>query len=366
MRLIIAGGGSGGHIYPAIAIVKSVRDLVGSLDVLYIGTNHGLERDLVPRQNIPFATIHAKGLLVKGLNGKMQGIWAALRGLLEAMGHIRRFKPDVVVGTGGYVSGPVGLAAVLMGVPLVLQEQNVWPGFTNRTLGPRAKRVIVPFEEAKKYFRAGTSFAVIPNPVVITVEQDRAALRQEMDIAADQVVILATGGSQGAEAINRFWLQFLPRFQEHPEWVLLWATGRRYYTGIMEQLNQIPTWNPKQVRVFEYFYEIQKFYRISDIFLGRAGAMTIADCTAFGLPSILVPSPHVSEDHQTKNAQVIANRQAGILIPEPDLLKRGETELIAILKDRDRRGKMASAALAIYDPLASEKIARTILEAHER
>ncbi|MCL4494128.1 MAG: undecaprenyldiphospho-muramoylpentapeptide beta-N-acetylglucosaminyltransferase [Firmicutes bacterium] len=363
MRLLIAGGGSGGHIYPALTIVDSVRSLLGSVEVLYIGTNHGLEKDLVPRRNIPFATIHARGLLVKGWSGKVRGAVTAVGGSLEAMRHIRRFKPDVVVGTGGYVSGPVGLGAIVMGIPLVLQEQNVWPGFTNRALGPRAKSVIVPFDEARKYFRKETRLTVVPNPVVVTVEESRQQLRQEMGISSEQVVILVTGGSQGADAINRFWLHFLPKFAEHPQWVLLWATGSRYFTAVKEEMSKIGGWEPKQVRVFEYFYEIQKFYRVSDLFMGRSGAMTIADCLAFGLPSILVPSPHVSEDHQTKNAEVIASRDAGILIAEQDLPKRGETELIAILKDGERRGKMASIALSIYDPSASEKIARAISEA---
>ena len=339
---------------------------MGPVDVLYVGTSHGLEWDLVPRQNIPFVTIHVKGLLVKGLSGKIRGGVLAMRGLFDAMRHIRHFKPDVVVGTGGYVSGPVGLAALVMRIPLVLQEQNVWPGFTNRILGPHANTVIIPFEEAKQYFGRGVSLMVAPNPVVVTLNETREELRQQMGITRDQVVIMATGGSQGAEAINRFWLQFMPQFQEHPEWVLLWATGKRYYPEMTERLKKMTGWDPKQVRVFEYFYEIQKFYRVSDVFFGRSGAMTIADCIAFGLPSILIPSPHVSEDHQTKNAQVIANRRAGILIPEPDLLSHGQTELIAMLKDGALRGKMASAALALSDPLASEKIARSIGEAMRR
>ena len=223
--------------------------------------------------------------------------------------------------------------------------------------------MIVPFDEAKQYFRKGTELVVVPNPVVITVQESREQLRQAMGIGTDQVAILVTGRSQGSEAINRFWLKFFPKLREHPEWVLLWATGSRYFKAIKEEMTKSGGWDPKQVRVFEYFYEIQKFYCVSDMFMGRSGAMTIADCLAFGLPSILVPSPHVSEDHQTKNAQVIASRRAGVLIAESELARRGETEVIAMLQDRERRGKMASIALSIYDPSASEKIAQVVRDA---
>ncbi len=366
MRLLIAGGGSGGHIYPALAIIDAIKNLLGSVEVLYIGTSHGLEKELVPRRNIAFAPIHAQGLLVKGIHGKLRGVFTALAGTLEAIRHIRRFKPDVVVGTGGYVSGPVGLGAIILGIPLVVQEQNVWPGFTNRTLGSRARTVIVPFEEARQYFRKGTTLAVVPNPVMIMVRESREELRQQMGIEADRTVILVTGGSQGAEAINHFWLQFLPKLREHPQWVLLWATGTRYFADIKKEMAKIGQWNPKQVQVFEYFYEIQKFYRVSDIFMGRSGAMTIADCLAFGLPSILVPSPHVSEDHQTKNARVIADRNAGVLIEEPELSNRGEKVLIDMLQDRERRGKMASSAVSSYDPSASESSAQVVRYAARR
>ncbi|AUW94390.1 MAG: undecaprenyldiphospho-muramoylpentapeptide beta-N-acetylglucosaminyltransferase [Sulfobacillus thermotolerans] len=364
MRMLIAGGGSGGHIYPALAIIDAVRARVKTLDVLYIGTDHGLEKDLVPARGIPFATIHARGLLVKGIAGKAQGALSAVRGLNESLRYIRSFRPDVVVGTGGYVSGPVGLAAVLRRVPLVLQEQNAWPGLTNRLLGPRAFRVIVPFEEAQQYFKRGTHFVVASNPVVIAVQESKDALREAMGIAPDQTVLMATGGSQGAQALNDFLWEFLPVLAKHPEWTLLWATGKRYYQDIMNRVAQNPEHlDPKQVRIVEYFYEIQKSYRVSDVFFGRAGAMTIADCVAFGLPPILVPSPHVAEDHQTKNAEVIAQRHAGLVLKEPELAHRGQEVLTMVLSQPEQRQAMAQALRAIQDDTAAQKIVETITTA---
>lgn len=367
MRMLIAGGGSGGHIYPALAIVQAVVSRVDSLDVLYIGTDHGLEKELVPASGLNFATIHAKGLLVRGISGKAQGALSAVRGLGESVGYIRRFRPDVVVGTGGYVSGPVGLAAVLMRVPLVLQEQNAWPGLTNRLLGPRAAKVIVPFLETEQYFRRGTSFVVASNPVAITVRESREELRRQMGIGPEQVVLMATGGSQGAQALNNFLWKFLPVLAEHPKWVLLWATGKRYYAQVMSQAGEkAGGLDPKQVRIVEYFYEIQKAYRAADVFFGRAGAMTIADCIAFGLPPVLVPSPHVAEDHQTKNAAVIAKRQAGTVIPEKDLAAKGRAVLGNILGNPELREQMAEALVSVRDQMAGEKIAATVIAAARR
>ncbi len=364
MRVLIAGGGSGGHIYPALSIIEALKARVDVLDVLYVGTNHGMEHELVPKSHVPFATIHAKGLLVKGLAGKVSGAVTALRGLTEAMGHVRRFRPDVVVGTGGYVSGPVGLAALIFRIPLVLQEQNVWPGLTNRMLGPRATKVIVPFPESEKYFKSGTSFIVAPNPVNISVHESRTEMRAKWGIRPDQVVLMATGGSQGAEALNHFLVTFINVLSEHPDWVVYWATGKRYYKDIQKALlSRSQSIRPNQLHVHEYFYDIQQNYRVADVFFGRAGAMSIADCLAFGLPAVLVPSPHVTEDHQTKNAQVIADRDAGILIPEPQLMVRGETELIAMLSDSARRVKMSSVAMSLCDARAGDTIAATIIQA---
>ncbi|MBX5467643.1 MAG: undecaprenyldiphospho-muramoylpentapeptide beta-N-acetylglucosaminyltransferase [Firmicutes bacterium] len=363
MRILLAGGGSGGHIYPALAIAEAIRRLDPDAEVAYAGTDHGLERELVPRAGLPFYAIHAAGLLVPGIRGKVYGLWQAQRGLWEAMALIRRLRPRAVVGTGGYVAGPVGLAAVLSGIPLVLQEQNAWPGFTNRTLARFARHVFVPFERARQHLPARVPVTVVPNPVRLEGAPARDAARAALGIAPEWTVLMVTGGSQGAAALNRFVLHHLDAFRHHADWALLWATGRRYHAEVQAALRRAgEAIDPKRVQVVEYFYEIARCYRAADLFLGRAGAMTLADLTAHGLASVLVPSPNVVGDHQTENARAMEAAGAARVVPEA-ALERGAWRLVAeLMQDGARRQAMAQAARALYDPEAGLRMARIILE----
>ncbi len=361
LKVVVTGGGSGGHIYPALAIIDGLRRRIEPLDILYVGAERGLEQDVVPRHQIAMATIHAKGLLVSGLAAKLSGAIAALRGLVESIKILRRFRPAVVVGTGGYVCGPVGLAAVLLGIPLVLQEQNVWPGFTNRKLAPRAALVLVPYEESRENFPPQTHLRVVNNPVSIRITESRDDARQKLGIDPGATVLLATGGSQGAKALNQFLLSWIPRLHQHQQWGLLWMTGKRYYPEIKNALSSM-SYDPKRIQVVEYFYEIQRYLLASDVFLGRAGAMSLEDCAAFGLPAILVPSPNVSEDHQTRNAEVFVKRGAGFLLPEPDLMSQGGRIIEQVLTDQDLRGRMALSVRALYNPEAEAEMVQAIVQ----
>lgn len=362
MRVVIAGGGSGGHIYPALSIARGLMERAPDTEVVYIGTNHGLERELVPRAGITLKTIHARGMLGRGLVGKVAGASAALWGLFESLRILRGIRPHVVIGTGGYVSGPVGMAASLARIPLVIQEQNVWPGLTNRMLGRRAQAVLVPYPEAIPNFPAGTHAVVAGNPVHITYCGTQQEARETLGLDPDAVFLMVTGGSQGAFAINQFVGQFLPKLLANPDWGLLWATGKRYYHEVTRILADVPL-DPKRIRLVEYFYDIQQVYRAADVFFGRAGAMTLADCAAFGLPSVLVPSPHVSEDHQTQNARVFESRGAGMALPEKELRSKGALVVTELLQDPTKRQDMAHAARGLFDAEAEARILDTILGA---
>lgn len=359
----MAGGGSGGHIYPALAIADALRRLRPELEVGYVGTDHGLEQELVPRHGLPFYRIHAAGLLVRGWRGKVYGLMQAQRGLIEALQLIRRLKPAAVVGTGGYVAGPVGLAAAMLGVPLILQEQNAWPGFTNRKLARFARHIFVPYESARRHFPERVPVTVVPNPVNLEGAPSREAARAALGLKPEWTVLMVTGGSQGAEALNRFVLEHVTEWEHRDDWALLWATGRRYWPEISRRLGErLSFWDRNRVQVVEYFYEIAHMYRAADLFLGRAGAMTLADLRAFGLPSILVPSPHVAEDHQTENARAMEAEGAAKLLPERMLFHGGFELLSALMADEVLRRKMGEAARARFDPAAGEKMAAIILE----
>ena len=365
MRVLLSGGGSGGHIYPALAIARGLAQADRHTIFLYVGTNHGLERDLVLRENIAFRAIHARGLLVPGILGKAAGAAAAVRGVWDALGILRAFRPDVVVGTGGYVSGPVGLAAGLMKIPLVIQEQNAFPGLTNRSLARRASAVLVPFEEAVQYFPPRTRVILAGNPVEVPPSRlTRIAARQELKLDPNARVLMATGGSQGAEAINRLMLTLLPEVMARREFGMIWATGKRYYQDVLTQIKRhYPQGlDSKRLQVVEYFYQIQTVYQAADLYIGRAGMMTQTDCQAFGVPAVLIPSPHVSEDHQTKNASVVEARGAGLMIPEPAVRDRAN-EVLALLRDQERTRAMADNMHALFDAGALERIIDTVVEA---
>lgn len=365
MRVLVSGGGSGGHIYPALAIAKGLRQSDPDCQLLYVGTSHGLEKDLVPRADIPFATIHARGLLVKGVSGKIVGAMVAMRGLFDALAVVRAFRPDVAVGTGGYVSGPVGLAATLQHVPLVIQEQNAWPGWTNRRLARRSVAVLVPYAEAVRYFPSGTRIIVAGNPVQRSSDRlSRHEARRRLGLKEEGRFLMATGGSQGAQAINQFLAGLMPQVLADESLGMIWATGKRYFSSVMAELRQTypEGWDQERVKVVEYFYDIPLVYQASDLFVGRAGAMTLADCQAYGMPAVLVPSPHVTEDHQTKNAQVIQTRGAGILLAE-DVLPGKASEVLALLRDGEGRRKMSERMLSLYDNDAIERIIQTIRDA---
>ncbi|MDA8194809.1 MAG: undecaprenyldiphospho-muramoylpentapeptide beta-N-acetylglucosaminyltransferase [Thermaerobacter sp.] len=362
MRVVLAGGGSGGHIYPALAIARGLADRDPETRILYVGTNHGLECDVVPRTGLPMATIHARGLLGRGVTGKITGVLTTALGVWEGIRIMRRERPAVVVGTGGFVSGPVGLAAWLTGVPLVIQEQNVWPGLTNRLLGRRARTVLVPYPEAVGNFPRGTRTLVAGNPVRLDYTASRRQAREELGLDPGIALLMITGGSQGAAAVNAFAAILLQKIAGDPTVGLVWATGTRYYRQVLNSLGT-SAWDSTRVRVVEYFYEAQKIYRAADVFFGRAGAMTLADCAAFGLPAILVPSPNVAEDHQTKNARVFAERGAGLVMAESQLAATRADDVLALLGDGARRAEMAQAARGLYDPRAEERILDAIIAA---
>jgi UDP-N-acetylglucosamine--N-acetylmuramyl-(pentapeptide) pyrophosphoryl-undecaprenol N-acetylglucosamine transferase len=363
MRVLVSGGGSGGHIYPALAIASRLLAVDPATKILYVGTDHGLERDLVARTHIAFETIHARGLLVRGIAGKAAGALTAVQGLVEAMSVVRKFKPDVVIGTGGYVSGPVGLAANLLRVPLIIQEQNAWPGLTNRSLARRARTVFVPFEEATQYFPQGSRVVVAGNPVEPPLAMTRKAAREKLGLDPVVRLVMATGGSQGAEAVNALMLDLLSDVLRDQHLGMIWATGKRYYDAVMALVRQKfgAALDPNRTQIVEYFYEIATVYQAADLFVGRAGAMTVTDCLAFGLPMVLIPSPHVSEDHQTKNAEAVVRRGAGILVPEVDLPNRWR-EVLALLNDGKRLGEMSQQAASLFDGTALERIVQTICE----
>ncbi|HEY8393955.1 MAG TPA: undecaprenyldiphospho-muramoylpentapeptide beta-N-acetylglucosaminyltransferase [Thermaerobacter sp.] len=369
MRVLLTGGGTGGHIYPALAIASELRRRVPDCELLYAGTREGLESRIVPRAGLPFVTISARGLVRKRPREMAAGMLALVRGLWQASRLIARFDPDVVVGTGGYVAAPVALAAARRGVPVLIQEQNAYPGATNRLLARWAAAVCIPFEEGRRFFPPRARIYVTGNPVRPEVLQaDSEEARRRLGIPAGARVVLVTGGSRGAERINRAALELAAAVAERPDTVLLWACGERYHPQVRAQLAARlraagAGAESDRVRLFPYLDDMAAAYAVADLYVGRAGATTLAEVTARGLPAVLVPSPNVAHNEQDHNARVLERAGAARVIPDAELTGRRLVEtVLALLADREGLRRMASASRGLGRPGALADIVDRVLE----
>lgn len=355
-RILFAGGGTGGHVYPAIAIADAVRRLAPEAEVAFAGTRERMEWQAVPKAGYPIHAITVSGFHRGQPLRNLSFPLKLARGLVESWRLVSTFRPDVVVGTGGYVSGPVLLAASLQGRPVVIQEQNAYAGATNRLMARRASRIHVAFEEAKAYFPAHKC-VLTGNPTRAELQQAaRAEGRRFYDVPEGASLLLVFGGSLGSQALNEAMERHLPALLETEDTCVIWQTGNRYYERLKARVPAHP-----RLRLLEYVDRMDLAYAAADLALCRAGAITCSELIVTGTPSILVPSPNVAEDHQTKNARSMERAGAAALLPETRLGEDLVPEARALLADADRRRHMHEAALGIARPHAAEDIARDVL-----
>jgi UDP-N-acetylglucosamine--N-acetylmuramyl-(pentapeptide) pyrophosphoryl-undecaprenol N-acetylglucosamine transferase len=363
VRVVLAGGGTGGHVTPALAVAEGLKARLGDgVDIAYVGTAHGVERDLVPRTGLPFHVVHARGLLKRRWVDRLEGVTATARGVVEAWRLLGRLRPDVVVGTGGYVTGPVGLAAVWRHIPLVLQEQNVWPGLTNRLLARRARVVMVAWADTARHLPPGSRIRVAGNPVRPSLlAVDRAAARERFGVEPGSVLVVATGGSQGAPAINRLMASAWPELARRSDVHCRWATGPGHYRSVVEQLAPPP--DGQRLVVEPYLYDMDWVLAAADVAVGRAGAMTCTETLARGVAALLVPSPHVPEHTQERNAAYLADAGAALALPEDQVDENGAALLLQLVNDGGRRMAMAEAGRRLFRADALERIVDAVVEA---
>lgn len=350
MRLLLTGGGTGGHIYPALAVACQFlpSEVVG-----FVGVQTGLESQIVPRNDLPFWSVASGGVAGKSPFNKARGIAKAAVGLAQAARLLRRLRPSVVLATGGYACGPVALAAALAGVPVVLLEENAAPGITNRLLARIATRIAVPWQAVTTSFPLAIRHKVVVTGVPVRPEVaavDRLAARRQLEVGEGEPCVLVFGGSQGAPALNRVALAIA-----HAPWRpahLVWVCGRRHAEEAVRALHG-PT---PGVRLVPYAYDLPLYLAASDVVVARAGAASLAELTARGVASVLIPSAYVAGDHQTRNAQVLEAAGAAVSVPESEL-SRAVEEVKALLGDPHRRVAMAEAAAALGRPEAASAVA---------
>ena len=322
MRLILTGGGTGGHIYPALALGRYIRRVNPGVDILFVGAKGGLEEQIVPQAGFAMKTLHVKGF-PRRLSPQLLKTFSLLgSSLANALKVLEAFKPDFVVGTGGYAAAPIVIASILKGKKFILHEQNVIPGMTNRFLAPWAYRVCLSFPSSARYFLKTSNLVTTGNPRASEVGRfEKLTARKMLGIDANLPLVLAVGGSGGALKLNQSMVDFLGRAADNKNVQILYITGNVYYEEIMASLktqNVLEKYGGR-LTVKPFQPEMPLSMTAADLIITRAGATTLAEITALGLPAIIIPSPNVVQNHQLLNARELLEKGAAEMIEEKDL-----------------------------------------------
>jgi UDP-N-acetylglucosamine--N-acetylmuramyl-(pentapeptide) pyrophosphoryl-undecaprenol N-acetylglucosamine transferase len=313
MRVVFAGGGTGGHLYPALAVAGELSARDARFEALFVGTRRGIESRVIPGSGYSLELISSRGVRGKGVAGRAVTGAMLMAGIVQSMGILGRFKPDLVFGSGGYASVAAVAAAWLMRKPVVIQEQNSIPGLANRKLAPVAKRLYLGFERAREYFRDDAPVMVTGNPLRGDIGPGASGdERADFGLSGEGPVLLVFGGSQGAMTLSRAAAEYLLRRSDIQGIV---QTGERGYAEIRDMLA------PAGARVFvsPYIEKISRAYRASDVAVARSGALSVSELAETGLPSVLVPYPHCADDHQVHNASVLVDAGGATMIEDPRL-----------------------------------------------
>ncbi len=344
MKVLITGGGTGGHIYPALAIARKIKMECKNADILYVGTEKGLEAELVPKEGFRFKTIRVQGFSRKLSKDTFKSIKELFLGLNDAKNVINDFKPDIVIGTGGYVCGPLVLLAALKKIPTMIHEQNAFPGVTNRILSRFVDKIAGSFEESNKYFKDASKLVITGNPIrQDIVDFDKKIAYRELNIEQNKPFVFSFGGSGGQKKLNDAMLDVIVKNYDNNHIQIIHVTGKRLYDNFMKELKQKGINELKDnIRVYPYFYEVPEALSIADLIITSGGAIAIAEITAVGIPSILVPKAYTTENHQEYNARALEKNGASIVILEKDL--NGDLlnkELMNLLSDKRKLEDMA-------------------------
>ncbi|MGY3053672.1 UDP-N-acetylglucosamine--N-acetylmuramyl-(pentapeptide) pyrophosphoryl-undecaprenol N-acetylglucosamine transferase [Pedobacter sp. UYEF25] len=359
-KIIISGGGTGGHIFPAIAIANALKQLMPACDILFVGAKGRMEMEKVPAAGYKILGLNISGIQ-RGSIFKNLGLPFKLLGSVRtSMGIIREFKPDVVVGVGGYASGPLLYAASLKNVPYLIQEQNSYAGITNKYLGNKAKRICVAFENMDQFFPT-EKLLMTGNPVrkdAVDIKGKHFAGAELLKLDPQKKIILIVGGSLGARTLNASVEKHMDELIAE-DIQLIWQTGKFYFKAISERIGK--DLHPN-FRVFEFLNRMDLPYAAADLIISRAGAGTIAELCLVKKPVILVPSPNVAEDHQTKNAVALAKNNAAVVIADRSAEDTLIPEAIKLLKNKTKCEELSANIAKMALPNADETIAKEVLK----
>lgn len=356
MRVIIAAAGTGGHINPGLAIANKIKKEEPDSEIIFIGTNRGLENDLVPRAGYKLKTIDAHGFSKSISISNIKNMIKTAKGFKQAEKIIKEFNPDIVIGMGGYICGAVITAAHKLKIPTVLHESNAYPGLAIKLLSKKVDTILVGFEDAKKRLPKAKKIVVTGTPIKTTslqlTNEQKQKIREELKFSSNLPIVLIFGGSQGAKVINRTLTDVIIH-KNNKSYQIIWAAGPNQYDEIKQELedNNIDINNIKNVKIVPYIYNMDEIMQTADLVVARSGAMTLAEIAIAGKPAIFIPLPSKSANRQEDNARVFERAGAAKVILNSELNEEKLTRVINDIMNKDNLIDMGNKAkkMAIYN-----------------
>ncbi len=359
MRIVFSGGGTGGHIFPAIAVAQEIQKRVPNVDILFIGAKGKMEMIKVPKAGYPI-----KGLWISGIQRKLtvKNLLFPVKLLFSMISSfliLRKFRPDVVAGFGGYASGASLYTASLMGVPTLIQEQNSYPGITNKMLAGKAAKIAVAYEKAKDFFPK-EKVVMTGNPIRANLlrTENRDAGLEHFNLDSTKKTVLIIGGSLGARTLNVGMRDSYDAIEGLKDVQFIWQCGSLY----IDEYTDTPTAQLDHVKIMAFIDDMNLAYAAADVVVSRAGALSVSELCAQGKATILVPSPNVAEDHQTKNAMALVEQNAALFIKDQEFSKEFISVVDQIISDEDLKSKLEKNIIQLAMPMAVEHIADELLK----
>ena len=356
-KYLISGGGTGGHIFPAVSIANELRRQDPDCEILFVGAVGRMEMERVPAAGYKIVGLKVEGLDRKNPFRNIKVIYNLLLSMWKVCGIIKQFAPDVAVGVGGYASGAALKVAQLMGIPVVLQEQNSFAGVTNKMLAKRAEKICVAYTGMERFFPVD-KIVLTGNPVrqnlLDTIDKNEAY--QYFGLNPEKPTLMVMGGSLGARTVNQAMITGLEKLKDSGIQVI-WQTGKFYYA---DALKAYEPYRCDDIKVTDFLSRMDYAYAVADLIISRAGASSISELSLLGKPSILVPSPNVAEDHQTHNARALSDKGAAILVRDVDALEQLVPTALATINDADKLQSLSANVLKLAYPNSAEKIVNEI------
>lgn len=360
LRFVISGGGTGGHIFPAVSIANALKELSPDCDILFVGAQNRMEMTKVPKAGYPIIGLPIMGISRSNMFSNLKVPFKLIASLWKTRGILKKYQPHVVIGVGGYASGPTLWMAQTLGIPTLIQEQNSYAGLTNKWLAKRARRICVAYPNMDRFFPA-SSIRLLGNPIrenYGALKTDKAEACAHFGLRPDKKTILITGGSLGARTINACVLSHWKTIAENKSLQIIWQVGEYYYPSIQQHIEQNPI---PHVHCCDFIHRMDYAYALADVILSRAGAGTISELCLVGKACILIPSPNVTEDHQTKNALSLVEREAAKMIPDAVAPEQALPMAIALLENDPERRRLSEHLLQLGLPEAAKNIAKEIV-----